>query len=686
MGMTPLNSPDSNTLYKLPVWLIIFAAVFLWYGNSINHGYSLDDELVTTTDRQIHPLVEKGIQGIPALFKRPYAVNAEQTYEYRPIPLVTFAVERSLFRSIENQAPYSHLIQVFLYAILGLVLFKTLRMLLHEQPLGLSLAITMVFLALPIHTEVVNSLKNRDEILSLLFSLWALQFSIHYLQHKRWISLVWVSLFFLLALLSKKTAMPMLVLLPILVHWFFKPAWKPFAFLTASLVIGRLLFVLLRKGMVEEPMDRSIDFVENPLANSTWVERIPAFFESLGWYAKQTLFPGDLKSYYGWGGWEIQPIVSLSFVIGFCLSIAAVLWIGYAYAKSKHREIALGLLFFLVSIFGACNLLFPMVGIVAERLAFTASLGLVIALCCFANAWIPKWVPPTKRSITSLVLLLSFVGYASVRVVTRNSDWKDRITLFRHDSEGFTSAKAHALRGQECHALVNLTYADQKRLTPSLRSLIEEERMSYEKALESYPNYAKIESNLGLLYFSFFGDNLKALNCFNHAIEVNPKNPSPHHLRITVLQKTLKDWMQFKREKVRFADTLSAYKNQLFTRPFNRLTTYENEGITTVRNGLTPEAIQQLNANALALETSDTVFLTTKPRFSEHVKKSLDLMYSGKSPSFNMMDQYRLLLIPVVEQVIHQSIYKALQESKVHLRAKDLEGFKNIVKPLKTKP
>jgi hypothetical protein len=61
-------------------------------------------------------------------------------------------------------------------------------------------------------------------------------------------------------------------------------------------------------------------------------------------------------------------------------------------------------------------------------------------------------------------------------------------------------------------------------------------------------------------------------------------------------------------------------------------------------------------------------------------------MYSGKSPSFNMMDQYRLLLIPVVEQVIHQSIYKALQESKVHLHAKDLEGFKNLVKPLKTKP
>ena len=51
-----------------------------------------------------------------------------------------------------------------------------------------------------------------------------------------------------------------------------------------------------------------------------------------------------------------------------------------------------------------------------------------------------------------------------------------------------------------------------------------------------------------------------------------------------------------------------------------------------------------------------------------------------------MMDQYRLLLIPVVEQAIHQRIYKALQESKVHLRAKDLEEFKNLVKPLKTKP
>ena len=45
-------------------WLPIIALiiiVFLYYGDTLNNGYSLDDDLVTSTDNSVHERVEKGV-------------------------------------------------------------------------------------------------------------------------------------------------------------------------------------------------------------------------------------------------------------------------------------------------------------------------------------------------------------------------------------------------------------------------------------------------------------------------------------------------------------------------------------------------------------------------------------------------------------------------------------------------
>jgi hypothetical protein len=102
---------------KISLLLLLFC--FLLYGNSISNGYALDDELVTTTDRQIHPLVDQGISGIPSIFTQSYSVNEEQNYEYRPLVLTTFAIEKSMFGTSENWVHISHFIQVLLYFFLG---------------------------------------------------------------------------------------------------------------------------------------------------------------------------------------------------------------------------------------------------------------------------------------------------------------------------------------------------------------------------------------------------------------------------------------------------------------------------------------------------------------------------------------------------------------------------------------
>ncbi len=102
----------SFELTSFRILLLFGLVIFILYGNSLGHGYNLDDELVTSTDRQAHPLIEKGIAGIPEIFITNYAVNSEQNYEYRPITLCTFAIEKSFFRSSDHAPQISHFIQL----------------------------------------------------------------------------------------------------------------------------------------------------------------------------------------------------------------------------------------------------------------------------------------------------------------------------------------------------------------------------------------------------------------------------------------------------------------------------------------------------------------------------------------------------------------------------------------------
>ncbi len=295
------------TLSKRFIYSILILWVFLFYGNSIKNTFALDDELVTCTDRQEHPLVSKGIRGIPAIFSTSYAANEEQNYEYRPVVLTTFAIENSLFGSSDAWVHISHFIQLLLYALLGIILFSTLNTLFGPSKHGIAFVITLLFLSLPIHSEVVNSLKNRDELLSMLFSLLALRSALRFVDSRKWKSLLFTLLYLLLALLSKKTAMPMLVIIPIALVFFRSFSWKSVAYISASVLGARIVFGLLKKGLIETDKIREFSIVENPAFEYNFIQRIPLFFDSVIWYVKQSILPLDLQCYYGLGSFTVSP-------------------------------------------------------------------------------------------------------------------------------------------------------------------------------------------------------------------------------------------------------------------------------------------------------------------------------------------------------------------------------------------
>ena len=89
---TKSNQNSKSNRPWFPIFLLI-SVVFLYYGNTLKNGYSLDDDLVTTTENSVHERVEKGILGIPEIFTTHYVHTDQQQYAYRPIVTTSFAIE-----------------------------------------------------------------------------------------------------------------------------------------------------------------------------------------------------------------------------------------------------------------------------------------------------------------------------------------------------------------------------------------------------------------------------------------------------------------------------------------------------------------------------------------------------------------------------------------------------------------
>ena len=188
--------------------IAVFVFSFLIYFNTIPNDYNLDDKLVT----QNNEIAAQGISqdNIKKIFTQPYYQDKMgYSYGYRPLTTLSFAIEHSI---VGDNPHAGHLINLLLYGLLCFALLKTMERMLIGYSKWLPLIATILFVCHPIHTEVVASIKNRDEILSFLFGTMVLYF----LFSDRlpfWQRYILGILLFLAGTLSK----PNLVLLPELI-------------------------------------------------------------------------------------------------------------------------------------------------------------------------------------------------------------------------------------------------------------------------------------------------------------------------------------------------------------------------------------------------------------------------------------------------------------------------------------
>jgi len=520
---------------KLDFWWqlgLILIVGLIFYSNSLDNGYSLDDDLVTTVDNPTspdklrhHPTVELGIKGIPKIFQTHYAVNSKQSYDYRPVTTSSFAIEYDLNgeKPAEERAKFSHLVSLMLYILSGMLIFLLIQRLIPEKDWRISLLGALLFMIHPIHSEVVNNIKCRDELLVVFFGLIAMHLVLTFVDSgfKKWWWGIVACVLVALAALSKKNGLTFIVLIPLTIYFFRDVKLKHLGMFVGALMVAFLTFYLAKHN-VSDVKTRELLYFENPLiAGGGPLSRLPMFFYTIFFYVKMMILPYPLVYFYGFDQIPIAGWGNIGTWIGMIIVLGGT---GLALIRIKKKEPwAFGFLFFMLAIGGAANLLFPVAGIVGDRFLYLPSIGLLFVVAYYVVKLYDKLQVKSMQRYGLLSVGGFLVVITLMQVRSRNDDWTSRYSIYHNDIVHLeNSAKAHSLLGTEYK-----TIADSIKISPfpnpDLRmAYIDSAITEYNKAVSIYPDYHNCENNVGVLYFMDKMDHQTAIVHLKNAVKSKP--------------------------------------------------------------------------------------------------------------------------------------------------------------------
>jgi len=494
----PESTLDSIGFFK-KWWLasvLIMASSFLLYFASISYGYILDDQMVITGNS----FTKKGFAGIYDImttesFTGYFGEQKElvQGNRYRPLSIITFAMEYGILGK-ENPS-VSHFINILLYGLTGILLLLTLTKLMQRYSFknwwfSIPFVAVLLYMAHPIHTEAVANIKGRDEIMSMLFSLMAMYAAIRYAEVKKLPYLVYMSLAYLLGLLSKENAITFFAVIPLAIYYFIHYTRGSISKIMIWLSVATIAYLSLRFTTAGVPKfgQEITDIMNNPFLGMTPLEKFGTTMYTLGKYILLMVFPHPLShDYYPYA----IPKVTI-FNIWSALSIIIYIGLTYIGLKSLKSKSVYGfsILFYLLTLSIVSNLMINVGTFMNERFIFMASAGFCLAVGYLLVEHLPKLV--TKGSLIGMAIFgLLTVGYAA-KTILRVPAWKDSYALNKSAVEASGgSARANSF-------MATAIFEQYKTTTdPDKKTIMINQVEDYaNKALAIVPNYSNANTML----------------------------------------------------------------------------------------------------------------------------------------------------------------------------------------------
>lgn len=507
-----LLEPAKKINLVLLLSLILAAIAFLLYANTLSHDYTVDDATVLANNKQ----TIQGVKAIPDIFTSSYRKGFWDRKEslYRPLSVAMFAVE---WQIAPNNPHLSHWINVILYAITGAVLFNFLKTLFNENKIYLAFFVALLFIVHPIHTEVVANIKGRDEILSFLFSVLAMFFLTKGFDKENMGLNILCGTCFLLALLSKESALTLIAIAPLLLVIFRGANFKSAVISASPFFVSAFVYLIIRATVLGgiSNFTEILPINNSLVASSDFVVQKATAIFILGKYLLLLFIPHPLSFDY-----SFNQIANRGFAdAGVLISLLFFLCVLFFSIKNtgKRNVIAFGILFFLITLSLTSNIFFLIESVMAERFLYLPSLGFCIALI-FLLIRVFKFSKVKivssgvsgffNQNKTLSLVIFSICLLFSVKTISRNNDWKNNLTLLAQDVKTCPeSARIRYAYGSAILIEQALKEKDESKKQRLLRMSIEQ----LEKGVAILNTYADAYYHLGLAY--------KEKNDFTNAVK-----------------------------------------------------------------------------------------------------------------------------------------------------------------------
>lgn len=480
-----------NGFWKANWWkaIIIFLIPIFTYIQSTKFGYVLDDQIVITDNN----FTQKGFAGIGDLLTTESMTgyfgeqkDLVQGNRYRPLSLISYAIEYDIAGKLSPGL--SHWINIILYGLSGLLLFRVLSMMFRKVKsnhwwLAIPFLTSLFFIAHPIHSEAVANIKGRDEIMALLFSLATLYTSLRYMDKRNILWMIASCALFFLALLSKENSITFLAVIPLTIYFFSEYKWSSNLKLLGALIVTTILYLILRFSAAGVPQfGKEInDLMNNPFLGMSGGEKLATIMYTLFKYIQLYIFPHPLNhDYYPYA------IPTTSFTDLRALG-SVLVYIGIAYwgirGIKKKKISSYAILFYLATLSIVSNIVINLGTFMNERFIYMASVGMALLVAYLLSEKLGKWRGNTGMIASSVISGILLVGYG-YKTIDRVPDWESALSLNKSAvANGSESARANSFMATALYNQGRESHGEDK------FTILEQAYQYAEKALEIHPAY-----------------------------------------------------------------------------------------------------------------------------------------------------------------------------------------------------
>ncbi|MDD5686447.1 MAG: tetratricopeptide repeat protein [Elusimicrobia bacterium] len=433
---------------KKIIIVIIGILAFFSFVDTLRNPFVYDDVSRIVENSQI-----KHLSNIPHIFSSKYLLYFNEA-NYRPLGTLTLFLNYKLF----NLDVYGwRLFNILLHIINSILIYLLIWWIFRNNVVSFITAI--LFAVHPIHTETVNVIVYRTELLACMFFLISFYTYLKAMENTKIrkgfyaVSLV----LFILGLCSKLMVVSLPIVL-VLYDYFFLSREKvrkglilciPF-FIIIILWVTVIPSLLETSGQVFYGIHygsqlgtkvhfRILSSMGKPILRYIWVCFFPLNLV--------LLYPSHLPGNFPTAGEVLCLFLLFSFVI-FAFMI-----------KNQFKEISFSTLYFFITLLPVSQII-PFNIIYAERYLYIPSIGYCMLVAILFDRFLFK---KEIKKIAYLFLGLIFCFYL-VRTLKRNIDWRDDLVLFEKNLKVYPQS-------MDAHLFANYRYLQRKNYTEALKHI-----------------------------------------------------------------------------------------------------------------------------------------------------------------------------------------------------------------------